>query len=185
MDDFLKILRKEHLTELYVPESLSLSDELGRAGRKALPHGTFVAYPLSVNVYLELGPQLVRLRSIEQYSRLSVAPVKDIECPFEIDPDDGYDGFAVTSLLRFALQSGRDSVKVTKLDAFLEEGCDPSECMFVALGLACDSGDYIFFDPLGQIDGIHIGATRSRELWESYWGRNPNFTYTVRSYDVG
>jgi hypothetical protein len=180
-DELLNLLRDASLTDLYVPGFYD--DGSGRIGREALPGGALVFHPLFDDVYLELGRLLVHLHSTGQHSRLSVTLAEKIECPFEIDPEEGLDGFGVMPLLRLALQSGRDSVKVTKLDVFLEEGCDPEQCMFAALGMECDSGEYIFFDPL-DFDGIHIGSTRTREPLESYSGRHPNIAYTVRSYDV-
>jgi len=175
----LKLLRAEHLTELFVPGFTD--DGGGRISSDTLPNAAVVFHPMPDDVYLKFGRQLVHLRSIDQYSRMSATFAEKIECSFEIDPDDT---FGVVPVFDYVLESARDSARVSRLDAFLGEGCDPDECMFVALGMACDSGDYLFFDPL-DYEGIHIGSIRKRQSWESYWGRHPNFTYTVRSYDMG
>jgi hypothetical protein len=163
-EQLLEVFREAPLTEIYVPGFVD--DGGGSNIGKSLPHRGVVFHPMSDDVYLEFGERMVRCRTIDQYSRMIVVPATQFECSFDIDPDDT---FGVIPLLRMALQSGRDSAKVLRFDAFIGEGFDAEQCVFAALGLALDSEDYIFLDPL-DYNGIHIGAIRARDIWLSYWG---------------
>jgi hypothetical protein len=179
MDELLKLMHDQQLTELYVPGFTDNEDKM--LGSNALPNGAVIFSPMPRDVYLQFGKRLVHFSSRQTYFGMGATLVDKIECSFDNDPDFG---FGVAPLLGFVLQCGRGYVRVTKLDAFWEEGgTDPDQCTFAALGLMCDSGDYIFIDPL-SVDGIHVGSARMREVWERRWSDHAKFTYGVRSYDV-
>jgi hypothetical protein len=175
ISELLGILEQSSLTDIYVPGFID--DGTGSATKKYLPQGGRQFHPMSDNVYLQFVDRLLRCRAPEQHSRMSVVPVEQIECGFEIDLDDT---FGVTSVFRLARQSGGDSARVLRLDVFLGEGCDLEHCVFAALGLLLDGEDYLFLDPL-DFDGIRIGSDRMREAWVSYWGDK----CSVKSYSVG
>lgn len=173
LNEFLKLLGEAELTELFVPGFVDNDDD-------ALPPGGTMHNPMSDHLYLRFDKRLVHFSAnIKQLGMMATFAEK-IECSFENDADFG---FGVTRMLKFVLQSGRYSARVTKIDAFLGKDSDLEHCIFAALGLMCDSGDYIFFNPL-DIDGMHVGSTQARDMWLSHWGTHPNLTFTMRSYDV-
>ena len=174
ISELLDFFRGSRLTDIYVPGFID--DGGGSVMHKRLLQGGRQFHPMSDNLYLEAGDQLLRCRAPEQNSRMRVTRTSNIECSFEIDPDDT---FGAVSVFRFVRQSAEHSALVLRVDVFLGEGCDAEHCVFAALGLSLSGDDYLFLDPL-DFDGIRIGDDRSRDSWLSYWEDK----YTMTSYAV-
>ncbi|WP_437935399.1 hypothetical protein [Sorangium sp. So ce341] len=100
-------------------------------------------HPMWNDVYLYVGGgSLLRLFASDRDPRLRLSLVDRFEYYFEADPDGEY---GVVAVLRTLLQSGRDSVRVLRVELLVDETCSAEQCVVGALGLEADGGDYLFF----------------------------------------
>src|SRR5271155_2344145 len=105
MDEFLKLMHEEQLTELYVPGFTDSEDKA--LGSNVLPKAAVVFNTMPRDVYMQFGRRLVHLCASKEELRMSATFAEKIECSFDNDTDFG---FGVAPLLEFVLQSGRESV---------------------------------------------------------------------------
>lgn len=169
LEQFADILTHSPLSDIlvtgYIDGGSSIHDKI--KPRRAF--GQFHA--LWDEVYLEVGDRLLRLKAADACTRLEVKQVDMIECSFDIDPDDT---FGVTSVLRMLLPSGRESAQTRQIEGYVDPDQQTQGGIIVAVGLLLDQDDYLFFDPLDAINGIHVGSVQARESWLKWTqGRYP------------
>src|SRR5262249_40379115 len=115
-------------------------------------------HPMLENIYIELGQQLLRCSSIEQYDKLRMTLVEKITCDFEIDDDDE---FCIISISQMYLLNSHVPNYITSLHVFVNGECHPQEGVFKCAGLGIGDHDYLFLDPT-HIFGIHLGKMEAQ-----------------------
>jgi len=109
-------------------------------------------------VYFEFEDILIEFESFEQYSRLRMKKVPDIQYPFE---DDGDMVKVKSSVKEFILVSSILAGNIVK-DIELKDGTEKN-C--AAAKIVLENGQTIFIDP-GFPYGIGIGGKEQEKYWD-------------------
>ncbi len=132
-----------------------------------------IEYIADMNIlYLEFKYFLIRLESIENFSRLSIKREEKIRQEF-IDDEDMK--FAFARLHNIVFRMGEmDTVRIEKICLY-NLNTNDSEIICDAMKICLSSGQVLFFDPTYYF-GINIGDETLIPIWED---QHKNYTVTI------
>lgn len=108
-------------------------------------------------LYFEFEDILAEFESVEQYSRLRIRKVTDINYPFEQDEDMIRVRSSVRDLVLISSMLAGNIVKAIELKDGTEKNC-------AAAKIVLENGQTIFIDP-GFPYGIGVGGNEQEEYW--------------------
>ncbi len=114
-------------------------------------------------LYLELSSKLIEFESIEQYSKLRIKLVSEINFSFEIDEDDSFCTSRLGDII--LVSTDFEDNKIEKIIFYgLEMSSEELICDAIELTIHCQK---IFLDP-SFLHGIGVGGNEQ----ELFWKRN-------------
>ena len=111
-------------------------------------------------LFIDFGKFLLKFESIDQYSKLSVKFVDNIDFDFEIEEDMIP---SKNSILELVLEDTMFDNRVKFINVFGKES-ENNELICKALSIHLLKGQEIFIDPT-YFFGLNIGGERQRKLW--------------------
>lgn len=113
------------------------------------------------DVYLEFGNSLLRCSSVNQYDKLRIKIVNQIEFDFELEEDDE---FCVCSIFNMYLFDPYGTNQITSAEFLVDNQCNIEEGIVKCAQFNIGIKDELFLDPTHTF-GIQINGNRTIKEW--------------------